>query len=1536
MKLKSSARKGAAGDQSKQQCDQRTPYSRDVIVAGDSQNSDAFLNARFAEGLLRSTSDYVAPAFSAYDMAGARDAPSGTVDLAVGPTNGSSPSVGAPVQPVPTEPATSPSGDDSDTTSLTSTAVTSSEGAPDAGGFKADPPLVTASTVQTEAELQDAVGGGVGVPTTLEMAYEAPGTPSADGVQASSLAVNDSERQVGVQREKLVGSPRADRIVGGPGKNEIDGREGNDELVGGASDDVFVGGAGDDVLDGGLGNDIARYRGSVLEYDLTRISSTQTRVRHARPRPGQDDGNDLARNVKRLDFKDRQVFLDGSNNAPLAQPDEGLSTVDGRSLTIPFARLLGNDVDFDGDRLTITQVKGKPSSSFKIVGNSVVFTPPAGIQWALADFSSYENTFLYTISDGKGGTSTASASVTITRPANLRGLPTGPAGVSRDGAGGPGESPGAIFTKVSGQSVTGTGSDDLILVPSSGAMTGGTVDGGVGTDELRFTNTGTAQTLTLGSTLTNVEQVVVGTGSGPIADTTGTIANGVSASGVGYGLLITGNAGANTLTGTAFGDQIDGGLGADRMTGGAGNDTFFVDNASDVVVESSSTGGTDTVYASVSYTLPARVENLTLTGIGNINGTGNSLANTLTGNTGNNTLNGGTGTDIMVGGLGDDTYVVNVTTDVVTELADQGTDTVNSSVTYTLGANVENLVLTGTSNRNGTGNALNNSLTGNSAVNTLNGGDGDDILEGAAGNDILDGGAGSADIARYQGPQGNYTVTPGTGGSFIVASTADGTDTVRNIEFLRFSDVTVPLGGSNQPPIAVADTGTTSEDTPWVIPATTLTANDSDPDAGDTLSITAVGGANNGSVLLNAGNVTFTPATHFNGTGGYTYTLSDGKGGTATGNVSVTVSAVNDAPVASNDGGFSTPLNTPVIIAASNLLTNDTDVEGDTLTVTNVNTTSSTVDFDGTNIIFTPSTGFTGTATFTYQASDGQATSAPATVSVTVGGSSGANEIVLENQKPGNPKSEWDVTTYDTRIEGYAAQFSVNKGEDVQFKVESDAAYQIDIYRLGYYGGDGARKVATIGSLPISSQPNPVTDAATGLVDAGNWNVSATWDMPADAVSGVYIAKLVRNGGGANHIPFVVRDDTGSSDVLFQTADTTWQAYNDWGGNSLYSGSPAGRAYKVSYNRPINTRFGSAPGQPEDFLFDSEYPTIRFLEANGYDVSYFSGIDSDRRGAEIQEHDIFLSVGHDEYWSGQQRANVEAARNAGVDLAFLQRQRGLLEDALGKQHRRLQHALRHAGLVQGNPPHRHRRSQRAGHRDVAGPAVRNRRGPSGKCADRADLHGQRRQRPAHENHGAGRRRPAAILAQHRPRLEQHAARLGHPVLRMGRGSRQRLAACRVDPAVFDDRSEHELPAGLRLDLRHGTGDAQSDDVPGAERRARVRGRHHTVGLGSRFGARRFVAHRQPDSAGDGESVRRHGRPALYAHLGADAGHRVDRHDPTDLDHHLAHRREHPAAGDCGNDHRHRIRCRRTRGRRGGVHRWRHDVATRRGEIELDL
>ena len=265
-----------------------------------------------------------------------------------------------------------------------------------------------------------------------------------------------------------------------------------------------------------------------------------------------------------------------------------------------------------------------------------------------------------------------------------------------------------------------------------------------------------------------------------------------------------------------------------------------------------------------------------------------------------------------------------------------------------------------------------------------------------------------------------------------------------------------------------------------------------------------------------------------------------------------------------------------------------------------------------------------------------------------------SNPIVVENAKPGNPPSQWDISgSGDPSIQGFATDISVNRGQTIRFKIKTNATnYRLDIYRLGYYNGLGARLVATVTpsvALP-QTQPNPITNSSTGLIDCGNWAESASWAVPADATSGVYIAKLVRiDTGGASHIPFVVRDDSSTSDLFFQTSDTTWQAYNSWGGNSLYVGSPAGRAYKVSYNRPFITRAGETS---YDWVFSAEYPMIRWLEANGYNVSYTTGVDTDRRGNLLTNHKVFLSVGHDEYWSGSQRANLEAARNAGVHLAF--------------------------------------------------------------------------------------------------------------------------------------------------------------------------------------------------------------------------------------------------------------------------------------------
>ncbi len=318
-----------------------------------------------------------------------------------------------------------------------------------------------------------------------------------------------------------------------------------------------------------------------------------------------------------------------------------------------------------------------------------------------------------------------------------------------------------------------------------------------------------------------------------------------------------------------------------------------------------------------------------------------------------------------------------------------------------------------------------------------------------------------------------------------------------------------------------------------------------------------------------------------------------------------------------------------------------------------------------------------------------------------VGSVKSEDRIVQENQLPGSPSTEWDINGQgDTTIQGFGHDISINRGETIFFKIKTDSTdYRIDIYRMGYYGGMGARLVDSIEpfvELP-QSQPEGIRDPATRLYDCGNWAVSASWKSPSDAVSGVYFARLVRQdsdpsswradngqdgpavppspyahaygalGHGrlanavreprASHIYFIVRDDEGCSDILFQTSDTAWQAYNRYGGHCTYArfnpdnprmhgGAP--RSYKASYNRPFETRYYRAV----NMVFNGEYPFIRWLEANGYDVSYFTGVDSDRRGEEILKHRLFLSVGHDEYWSLGQRRHVERARDAGVHLAF--------------------------------------------------------------------------------------------------------------------------------------------------------------------------------------------------------------------------------------------------------------------------------------------
>jgi VCBS repeat-containing protein len=231
--------------------------------------------------------------------------------------------------------------------------------------------------------------------------------------------------------------------------------------------------------------------------------------------------------------------------------------------------------------------------------------------------------------------------------------------------------------------------------------------------------------------------------------------------------ILIGSVNDDHIEGFAGKDIINGAAGVDSMAGGAGDDTYYIDNVGDSILETQDQGE-DSVFSSISFTLSDHLENLTLTedaiyGIGNVLDneiSGNAADNVLegvagkdhlNGFAGNDVLNGGTGADMMIGGLGDDLYYVDNNKDSVKENKTEGNDTVYSSISYELSSNVENLILTGNSSINGTGNKLNNIMIGNDAINTLKGDGGDDFLDGGAGNDILKGGSGS-DVFSFSSP----------------------------------------------------------------------------------------------------------------------------------------------------------------------------------------------------------------------------------------------------------------------------------------------------------------------------------------------------------------------------------------------------------------------------------------------------------------------------------------------------------------------------------------------------------------------------------------------------------------------------------------------------------------------------------------------------------------------------------------------------------------------------------------------------------------
>jgi Ca2+-binding RTX toxin-like protein len=512
------------------------------------------------------------------------------------------------------------------------------------------------------------------------------GTPTSTGTLSVRVTARDGSSLSVSDVFDLVVTLQNLVLNGTANADTLNGGVGNDTLNGLAGNDILNGGAGDDLLDGGAGNDTMNGGAGNDTYVVDATADIVTEATNA--------GTDLVRSTV--------SYTLGANVENLTLTGTAVINATGNTL---------NNVLTGNSAANILSGGAGADTMLGGLGNDTYVVDDAGD---------------VVVENANEGTDLVQSSVSYALGANVENLTlTGTAAINATGNG-------------LNNTLTGNGGNNIL----DGGAGNDTLVGGAGNDTYYvdstsdvITEAASAGTDTVISTVswtlaTNLENLTLA-GTANINGTGNTVAN-----------VIIGNEGNNVLSG---------GAGADTMVGGAGNDTYVVDVATDVVTENLNEG-IDLVQSGVTYTLGANVENLTLTGTTAINGTGNGLDNVLTGNSANNTLTGGAGNDwldgaagndTMVGGTGDDTYVVNATGDIVTELAGQGTDTVRSGVTYTLGSNVENLLLTGTTALNGTGNTLDNLLTGNSGINTLTGGAGNDTLDGGAGADSLVGGAGN-------------------------------------------------------------------------------------------------------------------------------------------------------------------------------------------------------------------------------------------------------------------------------------------------------------------------------------------------------------------------------------------------------------------------------------------------------------------------------------------------------------------------------------------------------------------------------------------------------------------------------------------------------------------------------------------------------------------------------------------------------------------------------------------------------------------------
>ena len=586
-------------------------------------------------------------------------------------------------------------------------------------------------------------------------------------------------------------------ITGNSGANVLDGRAGNDTISAGLGNDLLVGGEGNDVLNGGAGIDTMLGGSGDDTYVVD--NAVDLAIEHA------DEGIDTVQSTVSFTLGDNveNLSLTGSSGINgtgnelnnVITGNSGSNVLDGGAGADTMAGGAGNDtyvVDHAGD-VVLEAANGGTDT----VESSVDFALGANVEKLVltgnAHLAGTGNTLANTITgnggdnllDGGAGADAMSGGMgddtyvvdaagdTVVEAANA-GLDTVHAGVSHTLAAnvenlvltgtaalaGNGNALDNTITGNAGNNVlNGMAGDDLI---DAGAGND-TLDGGSGADTMLG---GAGDDTYLVDDAGDIVIEQFGEGADTVVSsidyTLGLHLNNLTL--VGGALNGTGNTAVNVITGNSADNVLDGAGGKDTLVGGAGNDTYIVDGG-DTVVELAG-GGSDTVRADTSYTLGAHLENLVLVGTGDLSGTGNELANSMVGNAGANVLDGGAGLDTLAGGAGDDTYLVDATGDLVLEAAGEGADTVLASASYTLGANVEHLVLTGSQNLSGTGNAGDNTITGNGGANVLDGGAGNDTLDGGAGADTLIGGS------------GDDTYVVDNAGDVVAEAAGNGTDTV--------------------------------------------------------------------------------------------------------------------------------------------------------------------------------------------------------------------------------------------------------------------------------------------------------------------------------------------------------------------------------------------------------------------------------------------------------------------------------------------------------------------------------------------------------------------------------------------------------------------------------------------------------------------------------------------------------------------------------------------------------------------------------------